>query len=213
MAPFAEWVKLSNQIPTVSGTTYTRWGRTSCGSQSKLIYRGQMTGPDYRSAGGGSNYQCLPDDPEYDGRAPSSVPHSKLRSVFYQIGFSEQMLGKSLHMHRAPCVVCETEQRSTKLMIPAKTRCPNNDWVLEYKGYIMSSAEHHGDDRYVSTEYYRGQYICVDENSESVTSKSGSWDGAIIYPVTVSCSGDGALSNCPPYLSDGRALSCVVCTK
>ena len=77
----------------------------------------------------------------------------------------------------------------------------------------MSSAEHHSDSRYVSDRHYRDQYICVDGNSESVTSKPGSYDGAVIFPVTVSCSGDGALSNCPPYLSDGRALSCVVCTK
>ena len=174
-----------------------------------------MTGPDYRSAGGGTNYQCLPDDPEYDSRAPSGVPHSKLRSTIYQTDYVKTIFDTDVHRHRVPCAVCETQQRSTKLILPAKTRCPSSGWVTEYKGYLMSPAEHHRNQEFVSGEQFRTSYVCVDTHPESLTSKpiSAGWSGSILYSVSVSCSGDGALANCPPYLSDDRALSCVVCTK
>ena len=94
--------------------------------ESKLIYRGQMTGPDHKSSGGGANYQCLPDDPEYDPQAISNVPHSKLRSVFYD---GRDLFSPNIDQHQVPCTVCETDRRITKLMIPAKTRCPTSEWV------------------------------------------------------------------------------------
>ena len=76
-------------------------------------------------------------------------------------------------------------------MIPAKSRCPSSEWVLEYKGYIMSSAEHFSADRYVKDSYDKSSYVCIDANPESVTSKPvGTLSGQILYAVTVSCSGD-----------------------
>ena len=208
-----EWTQLSRQLPAYSGAVYTRWGRKSCGAQSKLIYRGQMTGPDHKSTGGGANFQCLPNDPEYDPQAITNVPHSKLRSVIYSYN-GQNLFSTDIVQHQVPCTVCEADQRMTKLMIPAMNRCPSSEWVLEYKGYLMSSAEHQTDGRYVDNSYDKMSYVCVDAKPESVKSKpSGSWSGHILYAVTVSCSGDGALGNCPPYLSDGRALSCVVCSK
>ena len=170
-----------------------------------------MTGPDHKSSGGGANYQCLPDDPEYDPQAISNVPHSKLRSVFYD---GHDLFSPNIDQHQVPCTVCETDRRITKLMIPAKTRCPTSEWVLEYKGYIMSSAEYHVVGNYIKDGSDKMSYVCIDAKAESVTSKqTGLWSGHHLYAVTASCSGDGALANCPPYLSDGRALSCVVCSK
>ena len=170
-----------------------------------------MAGPDYKSTGGGANFQCLPDDPEYDPQAISNVPHSKLRSVFYT---GRNLFSANIDQHQVPCTVCETDRRITKLMILAKTRCPSSEWVLEYRGFIMSSAEYHAEGNYITENYDKMSYVCVDGKAESVTSKAtGLWSGQLLYAVTVSCSGDGALANCPPYLSDGRALSCVVCSK
>ena len=41
-----------------------------------------MTGLDYVSSGGGANYQCLPEDPEYSSyRIPA--PMSSLRNTLY----------------------------------------------------------------------------------------------------------------------------------
>ena len=59
-------------------------------------------------------------------------------------------------------------------------------------------------------------YICVDENPESLTTNSAEvaedWNGGVLYPVTVACSGRGNIYNSPPYRSDRSALSCVVCS-
>ena len=73
-----------------------------------------MAGPDHKSTGGGANYQCLSNDPEYDPQALSSVPFSKLRSVLYN-GFS--LFSPNIEQHQVPCTVCETDRRITKLMI------------------------------------------------------------------------------------------------
>ena len=77
-----EWKQLSASLPSYSGATYIRWGRLSCPPSSDMIYRGQMAGPDISSNGGGSNYQCLPDDPEYSSyRVPATM--SSLRNIVY----------------------------------------------------------------------------------------------------------------------------------
>ena len=103
-------------------------------------------------------------------------------------------------------------------MIPAKVSYPSDDWVLEYKGYIMSMADSHailpdGQSRFVIGEYFSTSYVCVDQKVESLTSKpSADWSGSQIYLSRVQCTGAGALGNCQPYKA-GKALSCVVCTK
>ena len=58
----------------------------------------------------------------------------------------------------------------------------------------------------------RGNYICVDEESEplSITPKTY---GGVLHTVSALCSGDKALHGCPPYKTDFSALSCVVCSK
>ena len=66
----------------------------------------------------------------------------------------------------------------------------------------------------VKTYQFRGEYICVDRKAETSHIKyDGVWAGVSIYPVAAGCSGNGSLTNCPPFKSDGTALSCVVCSK
>ena len=53
--------------PPVIGSTYVRWGRTTCANNTGavLVYSGRAVGPSYRDDGGGTNMLCLPDDPQY----------------------------------------------------------------------------------------------------------------------------------------------------
>lgn len=173
-----------------------------------------MAGHDYRSAGGGVNFQCLPADPQYSVSAPASVPYNGLRRVSYDIHFAPKMFGSaSMNQHSIPCAVCETLQRVTKLMVPAMTRCPTADWTMEYRGYIMSAAEHFSSDEFVKDVYHSTTYECIDEKAESLTGKPQSdFSGMSMFPVRGQCSGSGALASCPPY-QEGKALSCVVCSK
>ncbi len=50
-----------------SGAVYIRWGRTSCPSSkgTQLLYQGKVGGSSYNHHGGGANYLCVPDSPEY----------------------------------------------------------------------------------------------------------------------------------------------------
>ena len=75
--------------------------------------------------------------------------------------------------------------RETKLMIPAKTRCPNSDWVID--------------------RHFRTSYVCVDEEPESVTSKpiTGSWFWALLYPVAA---GPGLF----PYMLQQCSSLCIL---
>ena len=176
-----------------------------------------MAGPDSGSSGGGSNYQCLPEDPRY-GHTAAGL-YSSLRAVKYWLYHNKYVFGKNLHTHTAPCSVCKTRLRVTQLMIPGQTRCPSSEWNVEFVGMLMSELEHaESKSQDFSESNYRSamQYICVDDNAESVRGPTaGTSTGAYLHLVRAGCDVDslGALSNCPPYRSDKRALSCVVCSK
>ena len=189
--------RLSANLPVYSGSsTFIRWGRTSCSASSDLLYRGSMAGPDLRSSGGGSNYLCLPDDPSYDPQAPKGANYSFLSSTQYEVRKSSYIFGKkfSILEHYVPCAVCETKQRISQLMIPATTRCPSNDWVLEYKGYLLTSASHYGNGTEIKTEHFRGSYVCVDSEAEAKPSPAvrGWSEGVTLYAVSALCTGPGA---------------------
>ena len=53
--------------PRSAGVTYTRWGKTTCPSVpgTELVYAGRAGGSWVRAQGGGANYLCMPEDPEY----------------------------------------------------------------------------------------------------------------------------------------------------
>ena len=53
--------------PVSGGATYTRWGRTSCPNitGTSLVYSGRAGKSWYNQRGGGGNFQCLPNNPEY----------------------------------------------------------------------------------------------------------------------------------------------------
>ena len=53
--------------PSSGGVAYTRWGTTSCPTTlgTELLYEGRA-GKAFFNQGGGGNYQCMPNDPEYD---------------------------------------------------------------------------------------------------------------------------------------------------
>ena len=172
-----------------------------------------MVGKDHRAVGGGTNYLCLPDHPQYDLRYASNNPNAVvgifLRATMYR-GFSSSVIDG-----RVPCVACETNQRVNRIMIPAKTSCPSSDWTLEYNGFIMSMEEHRGqgDNDLFDDGFYATTYVCVDSDAEVLpNSYQAHNDGSLIFMVGADCSGMGAMRNCPPY-KQGAVLSCVVCSK
>lgn len=192
-----------------------RWGRKDCPDKSKLIYHGLAAGSDYRSNGGGSNLQCLPSDPQYDPKySHITAQYNFLSKVIWNGWAKDQFL--NVIGRRMPCAVCESDSRITKLIVPAATKCPNSDWHLEYKGFLVSDYNSHGGSTVYAggNRHYRSTYECLDEFPVSFSPNEGAGvhTGTIMRLVRVSCSGDTSINYCPPY-KENQPISCVLCTK
>ena len=190
------------QQKSSSGVTYVRWGHTECTSAgAEVLYVGQAAGSYYKHSGGGSNYQCVTNDPlSYDGDA-TGVGTEKISYIY---GAEYRAWGKvpksSLHLnhHDVPCVVCYVSTRNAKVMIPGTYMCPDK-WTSEYQGYLMA-------ERY---SHHRSTFECVDKNAQEAAGGSNKYNAALFYFVEPRCN---AL-NCPPYGKEGKEMTCVVCTR
>ena len=180
---------------------YTRWGRTTCSNTSgtQLLYAGRAAGGFWNEKGGGANYLCLPQQPQYSTyTAGSQGGRAFLYGAEYQTGGSNDNSPlHSVYEHNAPCAVCYTSTRETVVMIPARLTCPSS-WTREYYGYLM--AEYRG--------HHRTMFECVDQSPQSVPSSAADTNGVLFYPVEVKCNG----LPCPPYDTQ-KEVTCVVCTK
>ena len=180
---------------------YTRWGRTVCSEESDLMYRGASGGSGYNTHGGGSNYLCLPNDPEWGVYNEAVEKVGKLYGAEYKsaYGFSkENSNGKPVNNHDVPCAVCVSRTMRSVVMVPARLSCYDG-WTVEYRGYLMSAHPGHQG---------RTQFICVDGSPETEPSGFRDDSGALMYHVEAVC---GSLP-CPPY-TPRRELVCVVCSK
>ena len=171
------------------------------------VVSGHMAGHHWRHGGGGSNYLCLPETPQWKDHGNATAPGWIYGVEYYlnrdHINFFSTVNtgGGQLHRNPVPCAVCYVSQRSTSVMMPASTNC-SHGWTQEYGGYLMSE---HSDS--FATARYPTSYICVDQAPEIATggvNRRNSW----LLIVRVGC-GDLPCSKYP----EGWELACVVCTK
>ena len=184
--------------PPSGGAIYTRWGKSSCPQiqDTELLYSGIMGGTYYDEIGGGTNYLCMPQDPEYSSTLTyraGSQGHS------YVYGAEYQSPVQGTNQHNVPCAVCYVSSRPTVVMIPAKASCPPM-WTREYYGYMMSASRGH----------HRTTFECVAAEQESLPGSHPDTNGALFYHVEAA-TGEAGLPS-PPYNGD-QELNCVVCTK
>ena len=84
-----------------------------------LIIVGQAGGNQFSNKGGGSNYLCLPNDP--DNGKPYSYANDVLYGAEYEVAGSSKPSGlANLHDKDVPCAVCRRIGKSSVLMIPGK---------------------------------------------------------------------------------------------
>ena len=178
---------------------YVRWGHDHCPSTAQLVYSGRAGGSYYTHSGGGSNPQCLPQDPNF----LTPISGTQQRALMYGAEYRTYTDSKShvhgCNDHDVPCAVCHVSNRTAVYMVPAKYTCPTG-WTREYYGYLMAE--------YYTGPHHRTQYTCVDTALKPVISSSASYNGFLFYFVEGRC---GPLP-CPPYDSH-KELSCAVCTK
>ncbi|OWF43127.1 short-chain collagen C4-like [Mizuhopecten yessoensis] len=179
---------------TASGATYVRWGRTTCpGNGTTLVYQGVAAGALYTDTGGAVEYVCMPYNPKFE-----FTDYTDNEAHLYGALYESKVFSATNSGDRAPCAVCHATIRASQLMLPGVSACPSG-WTMEYHGILSSG--------------YRGhkagsQYICLDAAAESLAPFSRNAVGKLLYRVRGKCSS----LPCPPY-SDGRLLSCIVCTK
>ena len=181
---------------------YTRWGRTTCSNTSgtQLLYAGRAAGSEHNEKGGGANYLCLPEQPQYSTyTAGSQRGRAFLYGAEYQTAGYDNGPLHSVHNHNVPCAVCYTSARETVVMIPARLTCPSS-WTQEYYGYLMTTR---------NDFHSRTMFECVDRNPHSIPGSVANTDGALFYHTEVKCSHG---IPCPPYNTQ-KEVTCVVCTK
>ena len=184
--------------PRSGGVTYIRWGRTTCPNTSgtELVYKGWAAGSHYTHNGGGSNYQCVTEDPQSLAYGPGTADHSYIYGVEYQIYGNTPSANHHLDDDDVPCAVCYVSTRVAHLMIPGRYTCPQN-WTREYYGYLMAARYNHK----------RSTFECVDATPEAVVGGLANQYGALFYHVEPRC---GSL-RCPPYEPE-KEMTCAVCT-
>ena len=180
--------------------SFTRWGKTSCPRTegTQLLYEGTMAGSAWHEAGS-AEYLCLHKHPQFlRTTAGLQSERARIYGTEYR-AIDRPPAFSSMAHHDAPCSVCYTAGRSTKIVIPGRTSCPAS-WTREYYGYLMTEKHH---------QHHRSRVpVCVDVSSESVRGSSGEHTHSLLYFIETSCSGIA----CPPY-SNGAEITCAVCTK
>ena len=124
--------------PRNGGVVFTRWGRFACTNTTgtQLLYKGKAAGSHHSHTGGGANYICLPEKPEFLSYISDT---SDYQSFVYTSEYETFGTGPFNHLQDqdVPCVVCYASTRVSYLMIPAKITCPTT-WTTEYQGYLMT---------------------------------------------------------------------------
>jgi len=173
-----------------------------------LLFKGYAAGPYHNRPGSGSNHLCLHEDPQWKTYLDGDQTNGLVVGVEYELFSYNNVFskinngGNSFEQNPAPCAVCYVTGRSSILMVPARTQCPDG-WTTEYSGYLVSTYTGTGS----TLGHQRSSYSCWDEAPE-VAVGGVSQDQAVIYPVEVEC---GSLP-CSVYIT-GRELTCIVCSK
>ena len=108
-----------------------------------LLFKGYTAGAQYDRPGSGSNYLCLHEDPQWKTYLDGDQNSGLIGGAEYEFYNHNSVFSKtnngdnSLEHNPAPCAVCYAAGRSTILMVPARTQCPDG-WTTEYAGYLAS---------------------------------------------------------------------------
>ena len=176
-----------------------------------MLSWGHMAANHHLHYGGGTNYLCLPEEPQWKRNSSVDAHTGWLYGVEYDFQGSYPSFfstantgGRPVHQNPVPCAVCYVPQRSTSLMIPARNSCPVG-WTQEYGGYLMS--DHSFSIQHWNQPRAGMSYICGDQAPE-IANGAKTQQQAWLEVVRVGC----GMLPCSKYPT-GAELTCVVCTK
>ena len=155
------------------------------------MYAGR-TGGSYGTEGGGANYMCMPNDPQYLTSRAGVQGNSYMYGTEY-----ESPIRSGSSQYDVPCAVCYVSTKQTVMTLPARTTCLTG-WTREYFGYLVAG----------HTSHRRHMYECVDGIMETIPGTSSNLQSAQMWHVEARCGG----MLCPPYDSS-KELTCAVCSR
>ena len=122
--------KIQHPIPPTPSTMLKTFS-----SLQILTFVGFVGGTHYSTQGGGVNYQCLPNDPDYNlfANASSPIPFNVaiISGAEYESGDNDGIFPSVAQNKNVPCARCYAP--GPTFMIPAKRNCPSG-WKKEYEG-------------------------------------------------------------------------------
>jgi len=178
--------------------TYVRWGKNTCSGDAVAVYNGYVASASFDVTGGGKNYICLANSPEWGkvkaGHQGSSILLGAQYAITGETFSLANFNGQDANQITAPCVLCDSPNNKV-IMIPGRINCPSG-WYSEYNGYLVALIQH------------ASEWICVDATPDPAPgSVKTAWQAAF-HPTEVFC---GALP-CNEYV-DGNEVSCVTCSQ
>ena len=185
--------------PTSGGAVYTIYGKSTCPETegTELVYTGLVAKASFKESGGGVDYQCLTNDPQYlEYQDGIQAPRDYITGVEYEDWEEGPLSG--VHHQGVPCAVCYTSSRSAVLTIPGRYECPSS-WTREYYGYLVAERYSHANP---------STYKCIDESREAIPDTAGNTEGGTMMLVETYCGSH----ICPTY-DYSRELTCAVCSK
>jgi len=191
--------KEKEEVTPGSGSTYVRWGRTSCHENgTETVYTGYAAGGLYTDSGAAANTLCLPTKPLWGEYDDGSNTAARIYGAEYEIfrSYSNRFFKKNVGEGDVPCAVCRSI-RTSLLMIPGRNACYDG-WSVEYTGYLSAGYYSH---------YAASEYVCLDADPDVIAGSQRDHNGKLFYMTEAKC---GSLP-CPPYV-EGRELTCVVCS-
>ena len=122
-------------------------------------------------------------------------------SFFQDVRITSLSTNRPESYHHVPCVACEAAQRPAHNMFMGMVDCPSKEMTLEYRGYLVSSAEQNDEGEVnLDPTPHRSTYECLDADAESLHKSHVRQGGAALVLVAAES-------------EVRKALSCVVCTK
>ncbi|PRD28443.1 UNVERIFIED_CONTAM: hypothetical protein NCL1_32379 [Trichonephila clavipes] len=137
-----------------NGATYVHWGKANCTSVAEIMSTGYVVGPS--GDGGGSNFLCLPDKPQFGDPPSNQKDAAVLQGISYQFPNDKN--------RKLACSNCRLGARGTVQTFVGRTQCPE-DWNYIYDGVLMSGSRNS-----LSTKF-----VCLDKKpveGEEVTFKN-----------------------------------------
>lgn len=182
------------------GTTYVRWGNSSCPQTAQIVYSGHAAGAQSSEQGGGANPLCLHSNPSYGLQySDSDQDGARLYGVKYSTsGYGLSGSFYSASSYTIPCAVCFTPLVYSTIEVAGRSDCPR-DWKLEYSGYLFAAHYSH----------YKSNWVCVDREPERLSYHSGS--GGWWYPTEIEC-GSISCDVVEGRYGQNKEVTCAVCS-